>query len=233
MKILKHSICLLILMFVYKPSSAQVDENQLGAWYMLFLNGKTDGNWGYQSDIQYRNWNLGGDLEQLLLRAALTYTPDNYKVKFSLGAGHITTGAFGSSDNTSEEFRIFEEALIPTSLGPGTKFTNRFRYEQRWVQDQDTRTRYRYQFVVTKALNKNGIQDKSFYLAFYNEIFINGEKNIGSGKSVELFDRNRVYGALGYAVKKDARIQLGVMNQSTNSVSKNQMQLSFHWNIQH
>ena len=58
------------------PAVAQVDESQTGAWYMYYFDA-SPGNerWGYQGDIQYRNWNLGGDLEQLLLRGGLTYTP--------------------------------------------------------------------------------------------------------------------------------------------------------------
>ena len=44
-----------------------------------------DKGFGVQGDIQYRNWNFGGDLEQLLLRGGLTYKPKNANVKFTLG----------------------------------------------------------------------------------------------------------------------------------------------------
>jgi hypothetical protein len=55
------------------PVHAQVDEDELGAWYMVFFNGKFgEGPWGYQGDIQYRNWDLLGDLEQLLIRGGVT-----------------------------------------------------------------------------------------------------------------------------------------------------------------
>jgi hypothetical protein len=43
-----------------------------------------------------------------------------------------------------------------------------------------------------------------------------------------IFDRNRAYIALGYVLKKGMKFQLGIMNQTTNTVNKNQLQLSFH-----
>ena len=68
----------------------------------------------------------------------------------------------------------------------------------------------------------------TIYLALYNELFINGEKNIGNGNSVEIFDRNRFYAAFGYMIKKGLKIQFGVMKQTTNDWSKNQLQFSLH-----
>jgi hypothetical protein len=72
----------------------------------------------------------------------------------------------------------------------------------------------------------------TLYLALYNELFINGERKVGNNKKVELFDRNRLYAALGFYIQKQLKVQLGVMTQTTNAVEKNQLQLSIHQNIQ-
>ena len=72
------------------------------------------------------------------------------------------------------------------------------------------------------------MEQKTIYLALYNELFINGQKNIGDGRTVEFYDRNRLYGALGYIIKNGLKVQLGMMNQTTKSWSKNQLQLSLH-----
>ncbi len=69
---------------------------------------------------------------------------------------------------------------------------------------------------------------QTLYLALYNELFINGQRNIGNGNTVEVFDRNRLYISLGYMIKKELKIQLGVMNQTTNNWRKSQLQFSFH-----
>ena len=72
---------------------------------------------------------------------------------------------------------------------------------------------------------------KTIYLALYNELFINGQRDIGNGKTVEIFDRTRLYGAIGYMIKRGLKVQIGLMNQTTDSWSKNQFQLSLHHNF--
>jgi len=221
----------LFLGFGSQDARAQIDEDQTGAWYMYFWSAQIkEGPWGFQGDLQYRNWNLGGDLEQLLLRGGLTYKPKNALILFTLGYGHITTGFFDSSEIFSTESRIYQEALFPQKIGSIFYLRHRFRYEQRWVEDQDFRTRYRYNIFIDVPLNRKVIDKSTLYFAFYNELFINGQRDIGDGRSVELFDRNRTYGALGYAIKKNLKVQLGVMRQITDNWAKTQMQLSLHHN---
>ena len=60
---------------------------------------------------------------------------------------------------------------------------------------------------------------------------INAQRNIGNGNSVEIFDRNRLYGAFGYMIQKGIKIQFGVMSQTTNNWNKKQLQFSFHHNF--
>ena len=69
---------------------------------------------------------------------------------------------------------------------------------------------------------------KAIYLALYNELFINGQKDLGNGESVEFYDRNRFYAALGYSIKDNVKVQLGWMQQTTDTWSKDQIQLSIH-----
>ena len=208
---------------------AQIDEDKLGAWYMYFFNTTfKESRWGIQGDVQFRNWDLGSDLEQLLLRAGITYKPENANIKMTLGYGNITTGAYGSDHSTVSESRIYQEFLFPVQFGNRFYTTHRFRYEQRFVENQDFRTRYRYNLFLNIPLNKPAMEKNSIYLALYDELFINGQQDIGNGITVEYFDRNRFYAAFGYMIKKGLKIQAGIMNQTTNNWSKNQLQISFH-----
>jgi len=218
-------ICSLFPISIY----SQVDEDQLGAWYMYFWNTTfKDSNWGLQGDIQHRNWNMIGDLEQLLLRGGLTYQPNNTQAKFTLGYGNITSGTFGDSKDTRAESRIYQEALIPQKIGERFFLRHRFRYEQRFVEGQDTRTRWRYAIFLSVPLNQADTGKGAVYLAFYNELFINGQRDIGDDRSVEIYDRNRAYGAIGYSISDKLKTQLGFMQQNTDSVGKGQVQLSLH-----
>ncbi|WP_033958040.1 DUF2490 domain-containing protein [Psychroserpens jangbogonensis] len=226
---MKFKLLLLISLFFISNTSAQVESGKTGAWYMYFINHQfKESQFGIQGDIQYRNWNLGGDLEQLLIRAGATYTPNNSKVLLTLGYANITSGEFGDGNDTSVESRIYQEALIPQKLGKRIYLTHRFRYEQRFVENQDFRTRYRYNLFLNVPFNKSALEKGALYAALYNELFINGQKDIGDGREVEFFDRNRTYLGLGYVLKEGMRFQLGWMNQKTDAIGKAQLQLSFH-----
>lgn len=226
---MRLSATLVLLAFCYQPAYAQVDESQTGAWYMYFFNAPfADNQFGVQGDVQYRNWDLGGDLEQLLIRGGLTYRPKSANVLFTLGYANITSGAFGDSSSTSKEDRIYQEALLPQKLGAKVFLRHRFRFEQRWVENQDFRTRFRYGLFIDVPLNGDNLQKGAFYFAFYNELFINGQRDIGDGRSVEVFDRNRTYAALGYSLTDKLRLQGGYMHQYSDAVEKGQIQLSLH-----
>lgn len=227
-----HKFLLIALLAIpHLPLSAQngPDEDQLGAWYMYFYNTSFgDGPFGVQGDFQFRYWNMGSDLEQILLRSGFTYRPENANVLFTLGYASITSGVPGESSNTSHENRIYQEALIPQKIASRFLATHRFRYEQRWVDGQDFRTRFRYNIFLNVLLNKSSLEKNTLYLALYNELFINGQTDIGDGRSVQLFDRNRTYMGLGYGLSKRLRVQLGAMRQRTAAWGKWQAQFSLH-----
>lgn len=226
----KIYITLIITTLLFpKVCKSQINEGELGAWYMYFFNTiLKESSWGFQGDIQYLNWNVFGDLEQLLLRGGITYKPQKTNIKFTLGYGNVTTVAFGPDNSTTKESRLYQEALYPVKFGNRFYTNHRFRYEQRFVENQDLRTRYRYNLFLNIPLNKSSMESKTLYIALYNELFINGQRNVGSGNTVELFDRNRLYLGMGYIIKNGLKFQLGIMEQKTDNWVKKQLQVSIH-----
>lgn len=99
---------------------------------------------------------------------------------------------------------------------------HRYRFEQRFIGD-DFRLRFRYFLSINIALNHKEIIDKTLYLSAYNEIFINKDDNI--------FDRNRIYAALGYRFSKNIRIELGYMNQFLPESNRDQIMISSYVNF--
>lgn len=205
------------------------DEDETGAWYIFqwTKNPSAGQGLGFQGDIQHRNWDLGGDLEQLLIRGGLTWAPEGSRNKYTLGYAHITSGAYGPSDAKVREHRIYQEALVPQTLGEKTFLTHRFRLEQRDVDNQDRRNRFRYFIGLNYPLNQATLGKGAWYLSLYNEIFINLEQDIGNGRTVDYFDRNRAYAALGYSLSDSSRLQFGYMHQSLDEAGKGQLQ--FNW----
>jgi hypothetical protein len=205
---------------------SQVNEAQVGAWYTYFFQTEnTTNNWGIQGDVQYRNWNAVGDLEQLLLRAGATYKTNFSNLKFTVGFAEVFTGAYGVADDLYEESRIYQEALLPHFLlGKRIHFVHRMRSEQRWVEDEFFKTRYRYNIIANVPLNGNYLKKGSIYLSLQNEIFLTSHEN--------MFDRNRAYAGFGYSLTDKFRFQGGYMHQSTNQWEKGQVQFSLHHTIQ-
>ncbi|MCB1670377.1 MAG: DUF2490 domain-containing protein [Gammaproteobacteria bacterium] len=211
-------------------AGAQVDESETGAWYMYLWNTSLENsNFGFQGDVQHRNWDLGGDLEQLLIRAGATWSPDNSNVTYTLGLAHITSGAYGRDSSKSRERRVYQEALVPQVLGSKVYLTHRFRLEQRDVDGQDFRNRFRYFVALNYPFNQNTLAQGAVYLSLYNELFVNLERDIGGGRRVDSFDRNRTYAALGYSLTDTIRLQFGYMHQETDNLGKGQLQFNlFH-----
>jgi len=218
-----------LFFFSQGSAGASIDDDELGAWYMAsFIKQWSDSNWGFQGDIQYRSWDHGSDLEQLLLRGGITFSPTASNKLFTLGIASITSGQFGPSRKTVSENRVYQEALMPQRLGDRILLRHRFRFEQRWVEGQDFRTRFRYALSVTIPLNSTQVSEGTWYLSFYDELFVNGQRDIGNGREVDYYDRNRLYGALGYAISARTQFQFGYMQQHSDLFNKGQLQFSLH-----
>jgi hypothetical protein len=218
---------LLLALLLPQWASAQIDEDELGAWYTYAWTATfEERRIGLQGDVQYRNWDSVGDLEQLLLRAGVTFRINDSRALYTAGLAHITSGAYGSSSETSGERRMYQEASIPARVGRKVFLTHRFRFEQRWVDGQDFRSRLRYFFGLNVPFNQETLGKGATYLSFYNELFANLERNIGDGQRVDSFDRNRAYLAIGRSLRDDLRLQVGYMFQKTETVGKGQLQIN-------
>lgn len=219
----------MVLLCTNVTLAQSVNEEDLGAWYMYFYNAKFgDSNFGVQGDFQFRYWDFGRDMEQRLLRSGFTYSPTGSNITFTLGYANIASGVPGEDRSTSTENRIYQEVLLPQKVADRIQLTHRFRYEQRWVPDQDLRTRYRYNLFMNILLNKNNMEKGIVYVALYNEVFINGQTDVGNNQTVQFFDRNRTYLGVGFGLLNNARVQLGWMKQTTTNWAKGQVQLSLH-----
>lgn len=220
----------LLFFFIQTALSLPVfcQYSETGAWYIYFGNARFKNSpLSLHIEAQYRNHNIIGDLEQLLLRGGLQYNLKDNAATFTAGYGFIRSEPEGS-DNTAftTEHRLYNEALLRQGIGR-VRLMHRFRYEWRFITDQIFRTRFRYAVFVNTPLNQKSMAKNALYLALYNEVFINGQK-LDNGP---IFDRNRAYAALGYMLTDRIGIQAGYMVQSLENSSKGQLQLSLHHNF--
>ena len=210
---------LLLLPFL---SSAQ--DSDLGNWLIYIGSKKLDSKWNIHHEVQYRNYNAIGDLEQLLLRTGVGYNLTEGNNNVLLGYGFIQSENYDeqNEDKTGvSEHRIFQQFITKQKIGK-VGLQHRYRYEQRWVEG-DFRTRFRYflSLNVPIATHEDGI--KNTYLSAYNEIFLNGEG--------EAFDRNRLYFGFGRKVNSQMRFEVGYMNQFLRNTNRDQANFFMFYNF--
>ena len=194
-------------------------NSDLGNWLIYFGNKKIDSNWNWHHEVQYRNYNAVGDLEQLLLRTGIGYNLSKNNNNLLLGYGYIHSQNY--LDNVDDkvnvnEHRIYQQFITRQSFSR-IKFQHRYRLEQRWIEDADFRIRFRYFLSMNIAINNTDIVDKTWYGSVYNEIFVNGDQ--------VFFDRNRLYLGIGYRLSKTAKFEFGYMNQFLNNSNRDQLNL--------
>lgn len=175
------------------------------------------------AEAQFRYHEVVGDLDQILLRAGPQYTVPGTRTTLTQGIGYIRSEAPGEADNGFDEFRLYQEALVGQRAGP-VRLTHRLRFEERFVEDQDFQTRFRYALFATLPLAGNGTERGAVYAATYVEPFLRGP--VRGDRPV--YDRTRVYGALGVRAADNLGVQAGALAQVFDGNTDWQLQLSLH-----
>ena len=199
-------------------------KTETGNWFMYFGNQKINKNINWHNEIQHRNYNFIGDFNQLILRTGIGFNLTEYNNNLLLGYGYINTEKYLANSNQKvnvNEHRIFQQFISKQNFG---RFfvQHRYRVEERFLKN-DFQLRLRYFLGINIPLNKKTLEKNTIYLSSYNEIFINSEK--------PLFDRNRLYGALGYFVHKNLKMEVGFMSQSLEDSNRNQFQIAIFNNF--
>jgi hypothetical protein len=218
LKILTTRFKVVVLTFMLAlPFTGYGQDGKLGNWLIYIGNKEINSKWNIHNEVQYRNYNTIGDLEQLLLRTGLGYNL-NETNNVLLGYGYILSENYiGETDDkiSVNEHRIFQQFTSKQNIGK-VNINHRYRIEQRFVED-DFKLRFRYFLSLNIGFNDNESGISPLYLSVYNEIFLNSQSSI--------FDRNRVYGGLGYTVNDNIRLEIGYMNQFYETDSRNQINI--------
>ncbi len=209
------SLVTLVILMLSSFTMRSQDSN-FGNWLIYIGNKKINSKWNLHSEIQYRNYNAIGDLEQLLIRTGLGYTFNDNKNNVLFGYGYILSENYLDSSNEKEtinEHRIFQQFISNQKIGT-VKLGHRYRFEQRFIEN-DFKLRFRYFLSLNVPLTKK--ETNSYYLSVYNEVFLNTKTNI--------YDRNRLYGGIGYKINQNLRLEIGYMNQFFENTNRDQLNI--------
>lgn len=209
---------IIIVFSIVLPMSLTAQQSDFGNWLIYFGNKKVNDNWNIHHEVQYRNYNFIGDTEQLLLRAGLGYNLTEKNNNLLLGYGFIHSQNYlDTAELKSEvnEHRIYQQFITTQNFGR-LSIQHRYRIEERFVEDL-FKMRFRYFLAAKIALNNPIIEDKTLYFSAYNEIFV--------GTQNQFFDRNRLYGGLGFAFTKKLKLEAGYMTQLFQGSHRDQFNL--------
>lgn len=212
---IKFSLFILGSFLVMHVSHAQ--KNDIGNWFIYFGNQQVNKKWNWWNEVQYRNYNFAGDLEQLLLRTGVGYNLSENNNNLLLGYAFIYGEPYIANTEekrSTREHRIYQQFITRQKFGR-VNIQHRYRLEERFLEN-DFRMRFRYFLSLNIPINKPALEKNAFYISAYNEIFLHLDKPV--------FDRDRVYGALGYVINNNFRAEFGMMTQIQETKSRAQFQ---------
>jgi hypothetical protein len=229
--------------------------DQTNAWIFYNGNHKISEKWGIHTEYQFRRSEFSKKKwQQSQIRFGLDYNISKTSM-VSGGYSFIDTWAYGdfAEEATPKynhyrfvEHRVWEQFITKQQFG---RFytQNRFRLEQRWIEhktkDASTgeylrdefqyKNRARYRFMVQIPLNHKEMSDKTLFIQWSDEIFV----NFGKGVKSNVFDQNRMYIALGWRFNHHCNLQFGYMNQfieksdGSHKENNHTMQVSITYNL--
>lgn len=154
--------------------------------------------------------------------------PDYYEIKGGIGyyltKNHIPFIGIGRYANykehrlAKEEFRIWIQDIVNMRTGK-VKFENRFRVEKGWFSEpsgrKSERMRFRYRLNVSTPIMVQKIEQGSFFLNAYSEMFFTLSDND------PIFSRSRFYGGIGHQVSKATTMVMGYLWQRDFGLKSN------------
>lgn len=220
---------IIITLFGTNSLFAQLNKNvpKIGNWTMLFGQIRFNEKFGIHVEGQFRDYKILNQPEQILLRTGIVYHM-NPAANLTLGYASVTNFLYNNEafENPSvNESRLWQQFFLKNNLGR-VYFEHRYRLEQRWLTSQNKtiyRDRVRYLLRLNIPLNKKNMEANTIYLSFYDELFMNITSNP--------FDRNRLFGAVGFQFKNGFHCQLGYMAQTVNLITKSYFQTALNYTI--
>ena len=123
-KITTRQIKILSILFLGAMSfSAHAQDSNLGNWLIYIGNKKLNSKWNIHNEIQYRNYNAIGDLEQLLLRTGVGHNLTENNNNILLGYGYILSKNYIEDTEDKvlvNEHRVFQQYTTKQSIGKVT-----------------------------------------------------------------------------------------------------------------
>lgn len=223
-------LCLLLLGGILLCGNLQAQTKQLGSWTVLNARLNLAKKWGVWGELQLRSQSFYNNFYYYEAKGGLLYSW-NKNFVFLLGSGKYVTYDISEDGNfnkplVTNETRLWQELNTAQYLDR-VKFEHRYRIEQRWLNG-NYRNRFRYRFMMALPLNKPKFEKGTLFLSAFDEVFFTSK--------TPYFERNRVFGGVGYQATKNLVVLPGYLYQfdyhpDNKSAGKHFFQLNFLLNL--
>ncbi len=221
MQTLQHFVRpFLLLIGLWLHINTMAQDPAFGNWIIYQGNQAFGKGWNFWNEAQYRNVNFIGDAQQYLIRTGIGYNLTENNNNVLLGYAFVHNAEYHGDvidQNASTEHRIYQQFLTKQTF-PHISFQHRYRLEERFIPD-NYKWRFRYQLGLNIPVTTFTSGDV-VYVSVYDEVFL---QPIGNA----VFDRNRLYGAMGYKFTPNLKCEFGYMIQTLSNTSRGQLQMSF------
>jgi hypothetical protein len=212
----------IILILSAQCAFAQTAKN--GNWLSYLGNNAINKKWNIFTDFQFRSYNALDDLQQVLGRVGVGYNLTEANNNVLLGYVYVHTENYTATDTKvgSVENRLFLQ-FVTRQRFQRVYLQHRYRAEARFLPNDVYKTRLRYQVGLNVPLNKPAMDKGAIYLSASDEIFAHA--------CSPKFDRNRIYGGIGYVISPKLRAEFGFMSQGVELTQRGQIQVAFFNNL--
>ena len=216
---------IILTVFCFAFGYSQAFKQDQRVWMAYLGQYKASPKWGYHMEAQFRMDNqLEQNLQNLFRVGAIYHLSDSKNV--TAGYALVTTYS-AAADDYFKENRLWEQYQMTTKWSKDI-LINRFRLEQRWVEQFGiselgqtvSETAYQNRFRVLNRflwhLATLKSQKEQLYFVLQNELFVTLAENKVNAKVI---DQNRFLVGFGLNYNNTIRLELGYMNHYVTSSS--------------
>lgn len=195
-----------------------VQSQQIGNWFSYLGNVNLSSKFTMHNELQYRNYDFGV-LEQFMIRNGVGINLSENNNNLLQGYAYILAQPNDgmNGEHLFSEHRVYQQFMTKQHFGR-LYLQHRYRIEERFLPNSFD-LRFRYFLSANIALSNKELVDNTLYLSVYNELFISASKE-------NAFDRNRIYGALGYQFNSKFKLELGMLDQVYQHTHRAQVQVT-------
>ena len=216
---MKRTVVLLGLLFTSLPAA-----QNLSGFGVMSLTYKITPKWMAYGELQARSIQDFSIPDYYELKGGIGY---NFKKNHQpfIGIGRYVT--FRDHDLYQQEIRLWGQYTLTQNVSK-LKIDHRVRAEKRFfdypqTDEKSDTERYRYRLSGTLPLNTEKVQQNTFFLNAFEEIFV--------GPGDPGFKRNRLFTGMGYQLEKNMGTVIGYMWQREFSTSGNKDLHFLYWGL--